>query len=231
MDVLSELRGAVVSGQAKEAAAKAAEGLAAGVSAATLLQDGLIAAMTRVGELYEQGDFYVPEMLVAAHAMTEALAVLKPHLVDEGVPAVATVAIGTVKGDLHDIGKNLVSMMLEGAGFRVVDLGVDVPAERFVQAARDGADVVGMSALITTTMVEMEKNVAAIAAAGLRDRVRIVVGGAPVTQGYAQAIGADGSAPDASGAVRLVRTLLGVEPPEEGGEGAGRPQLAPPARR
>jgi 5-methyltetrahydrofolate--homocysteine methyltransferase len=210
MSLLDELREAVVEGQAKAAVAKVAQGLAEGVPAGTLLQEGLIAALTHVGELYEQGEIYVPEMLVAAHAMTEALALLKPELLTEGVQSAGTVAIGTVKGDLHDIGKNLVAMMLEGAGFQVVDLGVDVPAERFVQAILDGASVVGMSALITTTMVNMQENIAAITEAGLRDKAHIVVGGAPLTAEYADAIGADGYAPDASSAVRMVRQLLAV---------------------
>ena len=208
MALLEELREAVVTGQAKVAVAKVTEGLAEGMPAATLLQDGLITAMGRVGELYEQGDFYVPEMLVAADAMTKALAVLKPELVSEGAPEGATIAIGTVKGDLHDIGKNLVAMMLQGAGFQIVDLGVDVSGERFVQAIRDGAAVVGMSALLTTTMVEMEQNIAAIAEAGLRNQARIFVGGAPITAEYAEAIGADGYAPDASSTVRRVQELL-----------------------
>ena len=212
MALLEELREAVVTGQAKVAVAKVTEGLAEGMPAATLLQDGLITAMGRVGELYEQGDFYVPEMLVAADAMTKALAVLKPELVSEGAPEGATIAIGTVKGDLHDIGKNLVAMMLQGAGFQIVDLGVDVSTERFVQAIRDGAAVVGMSALLTTTMVEMEQNIAAIAEAGLRDQARIVVGGAPITAEYAEAIGADGFAPDASSTVRRVQELLAATP-------------------
>jgi 5-methyltetrahydrofolate--homocysteine methyltransferase len=212
MALLEELREAVVTGQAKVAVAKVTEGLAEGMPAATLLQDGLITAMGRVGELYEQGDFYVPEMLVAANAMTEALAVLKPELVSEGAPEGATIAIGTVKGDLHDIGKNLVAMMLQGAGFQIVDLGVNVPGERFVQAIREGAEVIGMSALLTTTMVEMEQNIAAIAEAGLRDQARIIVGGAPITAEYADAIGADGFAPDASSTVRRVQELLAAEP-------------------
>jgi 5-methyltetrahydrofolate--homocysteine methyltransferase len=209
---LEELREAIVSGQAKDAAAKTTDGLALGIPASRLLQEGLIAAMGKVGDLYEQGEFYVPEMLVAANAMKEALAVLRPHLVDEGVPPVATVAIGTVKGDLHDIGKNLVAMMLEGAGFRIVDLGVDVAPDRFVESIREGADVVGLSALLTTTMVEMKSTIDAIVAAGVRGRTRVVVGGAPITAEYAEAIGADGYAPDASGAVRLVRELLALEP-------------------
>jgi 5-methyltetrahydrofolate--homocysteine methyltransferase len=212
MTLLGELREAIVEGKAPAAVARTRDGLAEGIPAGTLLQEGLIAAMARVGELYEQGEYYVPEMLVAAHAMSEALAVLKPELVNEGVPPIATVAIGTVKGDLHDIGKNLVAMMLEGAGFRIVDLGVDVEPERFVQAIEDGADVVGMSALLTTTMVNMQDAMAVISAAGVRPRARVVVGGAPVTAEYAQAIGADGFAPDASGAVRLVRELLALEP-------------------
>ena len=212
MTLVEELRDAVVNGQPKVAVAKVTEGLEQGIPAGTLLQEGLITAMARVGELYEQGDYYVPEMLVAAHSMTEALAVLKPELVAEDVPATATVAIGTVKGDLHDVGKNLVAMMLEGAGYRVVDLGVDVSRERFVQAVRDGADVVGMSALLTTTMVEMQENINAIAEAGLRDRARILVGGAPITAEYAEAIGADGFASDASSTVRRVKELVAAEP-------------------
>ena len=208
MSLLEELREAVAEGQAKAAVAKVAQGLAEGIPAGTLLHDGLIAAMAHVGQLYEQGEIYVPEMLVAARAMTDALALLKPELVSEGVPAAGTVAIGTVKGDLHDIGKNLVAMMLEGAGYRIVDLGVDVQAEQFVQAIRDGADVAAMSALLTTTMLNMQENIAAITEAGLRDKARIIVGGAPITAEYAEAIGADGFAADASSAVRMVRQLL-----------------------
>ena len=208
MSLQDELREAVADGQAKLAVAKVTQGLAEGVPAGTLLREGLIAAMAQVGELYEQGEIYVPEMLVAAYAMTEALAVLKPELVSEGVPTEGTVAIGTVKGDLHDIGKNLVAMMLEGAGYQIVDLGVDVRAEQFIQAIRDGADVAAMSALLTTTMPNMQANIAAITEAGLRDKARIIVGGAPLTAEYAEAIGADGFAADASSAVRLVRQLL-----------------------
>jgi 5-methyltetrahydrofolate--homocysteine methyltransferase len=208
MALLDELHDAVVNGQAKTAVAKATEGLAEGIPARSILQEGLISAMARVGELYEQGEFYVPDMLVAANAMQEALAVLKPELVADGVPAAATVAIGTVKGDLHDVGKNLVAMILEGAGFRIVDLGVDVAPEQFVQAVRDGADVIGLSALLTTTMVNMQGVVTAVEDAGLREQARIVVGGAPVTAEFAEAIGADGFAPDASGAVRMVQQLL-----------------------
>jgi 5-methyltetrahydrofolate--homocysteine methyltransferase len=215
MTLIEELREAVVEGQARDAVAKVEQGLAEGMPANDLLQDGLIAAMRQVGELYDQGEYYVPEMLVAANAMKEALAVLKPHLVADGVPVTSTIAIGTVKGDLHDVGKNLVSMMLEGAGYRIVDLGVDVPADGFVRAIRDGADMVGMSALLTTTMPRMQENIAAIEEAGLRDAALVVVGGAPITEEYAQTIGADGFAADASAAVRMVDSLLAaVGPPK-----------------
>jgi 5-methyltetrahydrofolate--homocysteine methyltransferase len=210
MAVLDELREAVIDGQAKVAVAKATQGLEQGIPAEVLLQDGLIAAMREVGRLFEEGEIYVPEMLVAARAMSATVAVLKPRLVEHAVRSSGTVAIGTVQGDLHDIGKNLVAMMLEGSGFEVVDLGTDVAPERFIDAIRAGADVVGMSALLTTTMTSMKDVVDAITAAGLRDQVRIIVGGAPITAKYAAQIGADGYAPDASKAVRKVRELLAV---------------------
>jgi 5-methyltetrahydrofolate--homocysteine methyltransferase len=208
MTVTDELRQAVVDGQLKPAVAKVEQGLAEGMEAGRLLTEGLIAAMAQVGQLYEEGEIFVPEMLVAARAMTAALGVLKPHLVEEGVEAAGTVAIGTVQGDLHDIGKNLVAMMLEGSGFEIMDLGVDVPAERFVQAIREGANVVAMSALLTTTMTNMQATVNAIREAGLRDKARIIIGGAPITKAYADEIGADGYAVDASSAARLVREVL-----------------------
>jgi len=210
MAVLDELREAVIDGQAKLAVAKATQGLEQGIPAEILLQDGLIAAMREVGRLFEEGEIYVPEMLVAARAMKATVAVLKPRLIEHSVQSSGTVAIGTVQGDLHDIGKNLVAMMLEGSGFEVVDLGTDVPPERFIDAIRAGADVVGMSALLTTTMTSMKDVVDAITAAGLRDQVRVIVGGAPITAKYAAQIGADGYAPDASKAVRKVHELLTV---------------------
>ncbi len=210
MTVLEELRQAVVDGRAKLAVTKVTQGLEEGIPAEVLLQDGLIAAMKEVGQLFEEHEIYVPEMLVAARAMNATVAVLKPRLVEREVRSSGTVAIGTVEGDLHDIGKNLVAMMLEGNGYEVVDLGTDVPPERFVDAIRAGADVVAMSALLTTTMTSMKDVVEAIRAAGLRDRVRIIVGGAPITARYAAEIGADGYAPDASKAVRKVRELLTV---------------------
>jgi 5-methyltetrahydrofolate--homocysteine methyltransferase len=208
MATLDELREAVVDGQAKVAVAKVTEALAQGTDAGTVLREGLIVGMAQVGKLYEDGEVFVPEMLVAARAMSAALAVLKPHLVEQGVASSGKVAIGTTEGDLHDIGKNLVAMMLEGSGYEIVDLGVDVPATKFIEAIRDGANVVAMSALLTTTMTNMRSTIAAIEAAGLRDQVRIVVGGAPITKSYADEIGADGYAEDASGAVRMVKEVL-----------------------
>jgi len=208
MGTLDELREAIVDGQAKVAEAKVTEALAAGTDAGTVLREGLIAGMAQVGKLYEDGEVFVPEMLVAARAMTAALAVLKPRLVEQGVASSGKVAIGTTEGDLHDIGKNLVAMMLEGSGYEIVDLGVDVPPAKFIEAIRDGANVVAMSALLTTTMTNMQSTIEAIKAAGLRDQVRIVVGGAPITKSYADEIGADGYAEDASGAVRMVKEVL-----------------------
>jgi 5-methyltetrahydrofolate--homocysteine methyltransferase len=208
MALLEELRKAVVDGQAKLAVAKVTEGLDAGIEAGPLLREGLIAAMAQVGQLYEEGEIFVPEMLVAARAMAAALTVLKPHLVEGGVASGGTVAIGTTQGDLHDIGKNLVAMMLEGSGYEIVDLGVDVPAEKIIEAIRNGANVVAMSALLTTTMTNMQVTIEAIREAGLRDQVRIIIGGAPITKSYADEIGADGYAEDASSAVRLVKEVL-----------------------
>jgi 5-methyltetrahydrofolate--homocysteine methyltransferase len=208
MTRIDEIYDAVVNGQLTQVSEKVSQAVTEGIAASTILNDGLIAAMREVGEQFEQGEAFVPEMLVAAKAMERALVVLKPYLVDQGVKPLGIVAIGTVKGDLHDIGKKLVAMMLEGSGFEIVDLGADVLPERFVQAVRDGAQVVALSALLTTTMPAMKAVVEAINAAGLRDRVRIIVGGAPLTQAYADQIGADGFAPDSSSAVRKVLELI-----------------------
>jgi 5-methyltetrahydrofolate--homocysteine methyltransferase len=182
--------------------------LDAGVAPGEILNTALISAMDKVGQLFEEGEYFVPEMLVAARAMKAGLEILKPLLVDSGVDPVGKVVLGTVKGDLHDIGKNLVAMMLEGAGFEMVDLGADVSPDQFVAAVRDGVDVVGLSALLTTTMPAMENTIRAIEESGLRDRVKIIVGGAPVTAEYARQIGADGYAADASQAATLVRELI-----------------------
>ncbi len=199
----------VVDGEAAEVESGVKAALAAGVGAEEILHKGLVAAMDEVGQRFEEGDLFVPEMLIAARAMQAGLALLKPHLIKADVKAAGKVAIGTVKGDLHDIGKNLVAMMLEGAGFEVHDLGVDVTPEAFVKAAQDGVQVIGMSALLTTTMSNMEVTVQALKAAGLRDKVKVMIGGAPVTQEYANKIGADGFAADASSATRIARQLVG----------------------
>jgi 5-methyltetrahydrofolate--homocysteine methyltransferase len=192
---------------AVEAGVKAA--LASGVDANIILQDALIKAMAEVGQRFENGDFFVPEMLIAARAMKAGLEILRPQLAAANVKALGKVVIGTVQGDLHDIGKNLVSMMLEGAGFEVIDLGADVSPVKFAQAIREHKpQFVGMSALLTTTMPRMKDTIEAIEDMGLRRAVKVMVGGAPVTEKYAQQIGADIYAPDASSAARLARQLV-----------------------
>ena len=198
----------VIDGQAAAVDAGVKEALAQGTAPDVVLKEGLIAAMDEVGKRFEEGEFFVPEMLIAARAMQAGLKILKPQLAQSGVKAAGVVAIGTVKGDLHDIGKNLVAMMLEGAGFEVRDLGVDVSPEKFVQAAQEGVQVIGMSALLTTTMGSMQKTIEALKAANVRDKVKVIIGGAPVTDAYAKQIGADAFAPDASSATRAVRSLI-----------------------
>ena len=207
---MKEVYEGVISGNQKVVGEGVQAALDAGTSPATILFDYLIPAMTEVGERFERNEFFVPEMLIAARAMQAGMVLIKPLLVESGVEPVGTVALGTVKGDLHDIGKNLVSMMMEGSGFEVMDLGVDAAADKFIQAVRDGADVLAMSALLTTTMPSMKTTIDALVEAGLRDQVKVLIGGAPVTQAYADQIGADGYAPDASSASRAAKELLGV---------------------
>jgi 5-methyltetrahydrofolate--homocysteine methyltransferase len=198
----------VIDGEASEVESGVQSALAEGISPNTILHGALIPAMDEVGRRFENGDFYVPEMLIAARAMQTGLRILKPHLVTDGNKSTGKVAIGTVKGDLHDIGKNLVAMMLEGAGFEVHDLGVDIAPDAFVKAAQEGVQIICMSALLTTTMTNMSATIDALKAAGLRGKVKVMVGGAPVTQEYASKIGADAFAPDASSAVRAARQLM-----------------------
>jgi len=199
----------VVEGQAPAVEAGVKAELDAGTDPETILKQALIAPMDYVGQQFEDGEFFVPEMLIAARAMQAGMSLLKPYLVETGVQSAGIVAIGTVKGDLHDIGKNLVAMMLEGAGFEVIDLGVDVPSDKFLEVAMSGAQVIGMSALLTTTMGGMKEVIEAIEDGDLRDDVKIIIGGAPVTDAFAQQIGADAYAPDASSAVRRIRELIG----------------------
>jgi methylmalonyl-CoA mutase cobalamin-binding domain/chain len=183
--------------------------LASGMGPDTILFDALIPSLEEVGARFERGDFFVPEMLIAGKAMSGALNVLRPLLAETGAESIGTYVMGTVKGDVHDIGKNLVNIMLEGAGFTVIDLGVQTPPEKFIAAIREHKpDIVGMSAFLTTTMPMFKVNIHEITKAGLRDDVIIMVGGAPVTQEYADAVGADGYAADASTAVRLAKELI-----------------------
>ncbi|MEW6578534.1 MAG: corrinoid protein [Chloroflexota bacterium] len=209
MSLIQEIRQAVIDGQAKVVVPKVEQALAEGLDPDVILHEGLIDAMGEVGRMFEEGEYFVPEMLIAARAMSAALELLKPLLVEKGVEPIGTVAIGTVKGDLHDIGKSLVAMMLEGAGFEIVNLGVDVAPEKFVAEIQKGAQIVAMSALLTTTMPNMKTTIEALKAAGLRDKAKVLIGGAPVTQAYADEIGADGYAPDASAAVRKAKQLIG----------------------
>jgi 5-methyltetrahydrofolate--homocysteine methyltransferase len=209
MSVMQELYNLVIEGRAGDVPGKVQQALDEGVPPGQILNEGLIAAMREVGRRFEEGEAFVPEMLIAARAMSAALSILRPHLVEGGVEPVGRFAIGTVKGDLHDIGKSLVAMMCEGEGFDIMDLGVDVAPERFVQAVQEGAQIIGMSALLTTTRSNMKAVIDAINEAGLRDQVKIMVGGAPVTAEFATEIGADGYADDASSAARKARELMG----------------------
>jgi len=181
----------------------------AGVAAEDILKQGLIPAMGEVGDLFEKGEYFVPEMLISARAMQSGLDLLKPLLASAEVQSTGKVVLGTVQGDLHDIGKSLVGMMLEGAGFELVDLGADVSPEKFAQAVRENQpDIVAMSALLTTTMPAMKTTIDALEEAGLRSQVKVMVGGAPITDEYANGIGADGFAPDASRAASLAKKLV-----------------------
>ncbi len=211
---LSVIRQRVVEGDAKGTAAAIREALAEHVSAVDILKEGLIPGMEKVGHLFSEGEYYVPELLLAARAMSAALDILRPLLAGTGYEPAGKIVIGTVKGDLHDIGKKLVAIMLEGSGFEVVDLGCDVAPERFVAAVKEsGASLVGLSALLTTTLPAMETTIRAVHAATPPGAVRIMVGGAPVTDAFAKHIGADGYGADASSAVDLARQLLQLSAP------------------
>lgn len=200
---------AILNGDAKTAKATTAAALAAGVSAISLVQDYMVPAMTEAGSRFECNEYFVPDLLVSAQAMKGSMELLRPQLAASGAQSAGRVAIGTVKGDLHDIGKNLVGMMLQGGGFEVIDLGIDVSAERFIAAINEhDVRLLGMSALLTTTMPYMAKVIQAVREAGLSD-VKIMVGGAPLTQRFANDIGADGYASDASTAVELAHRLVG----------------------
>lgn len=209
LPILSVMREKVIIGDRDEVVVKVREALEGKIIPEDILNEGLIAGMAEVGERFERDELYVPEMLRAARAMKAGLAVLQPHLVEAGTQAAGKVVIGTVEGDLHDIGKNLVGAMLEGAGFEVIDLGINVPAEEFAAAVRErSADIVAMSTLLTTTMDKMRSTIEVLVGLGLREGVKVLVGGAPVTDAFANRIGADGYAPNASRAVSIAKDLL-----------------------
>ena len=207
-ETLKALFDAVLDGQREVAKESVQKALAAGIAPGEVL-DTMVNAMGEVGQLFEEGEYFVPEMLIAARAMKTGMDILKPELVDADIQPAGKIVAGTVRGDLHDIGKNLVCMMLEGAGFQVVDLGSDVSPEAFVQAVNEHQpDFIAMSALLTTTMPNMQTTIEALKAAGVRDQVKVLIGGAPITDAYAAKIGADGYAPDASRAVKLAKALV-----------------------
>lgn len=199
----------VIRGDAPSVQKEVQAAIDAGIGADEILKQGLIPAMQEVGDLFEKGEYFVPEMLVSARAMQSGLELLKPLLASAEVKSTGKVVLGTVQGDLHDIGKNLVGMMFEGAGFELVDLGANVSPEKFAQSIRENQpDILAMSALLTTTMPAMKTTIEALEGAGLRNQVKVMVGGAPITDEYADEIGADGFAPDASRAVSLGKKLL-----------------------
>lgn len=208
-ELLEKMQADLYRGNAAEVEAATQEALDSGMSAGEILHAGLLEGMDKVGADFKAGNLFIPEVLMAAKAMHAGLNLLHPLLAESDSPSRGTIVMGTVEGDLHDIGKNLVGMMLEGAGFEVIDLGTDVGPEAFVDAVRDGGvDLVGMSALLTTTMASMRDTIHVLTEAGLRERVKIIVGGAPVTAGFAKEIGADGYAEDAAAAVDTARALL-----------------------
>ncbi len=210
-DILDELYDHTIDGEKEPVVALTKEGLELGIEPLDILFDGLIPALEEVGNLFEEGTFFVPEMLVAAKAMHGAMEVLRPLIAETGIKPVGTFVMGTVKGDIHDIGKNLCNVMLEGAGFDVIDLGVNVQEQDFVDAIRKHKpQAVGMSAFLTTTIPMFTPTIQAIKDAGLRDDVLIFVGGAPVTQEYCDSVGADGYAPNASALVRVLKGMMGV---------------------
>ncbi|MBM4142383.1 MAG: cobalamin-binding protein [Lentisphaerae bacterium] len=209
MTLVEQIAENLMKGKANDVKALVEKALAENLPPGKILNEGLLAGMSVVGERFKKNEVYVPEVLIAARAMKAGMAVLQPRLAAAGVEPLATAVIGTVKGDLHDIGKNLVAMMLEGAGFKVVDLGIDVPPEKFVSGARDNkAGVIGVSALLTTTMTNMKAVVEQVKASDIAARAKVMIGGAPVTQAFCDEIGADGYAPDAASAADLAKQLI-----------------------
>lgn len=210
-DVLKQMAASLEKGDAAGVKSLTEKALGDNITPGDILNKGLVAGMDVVGERFKNNEIFIPEVLIAARAMKAGMEIIKPMLAESNVESRGKVLIGTVKGDLHDIGKNIVSMMLEGAGFDVVNLGTDMTIERISEAMeKDKPNVLGMSALLTTTMVYMKEVIEALQKAGTRDQVKVVIGGAPITQAYADEIGADGYAPDAGTAVDLVKGLLNI---------------------
>ena len=208
---LKKIADNLIKGKAPEVKQLVQRAIDAGEDVEKVLNEGLVAGMSVVGAKFKANEFYIPEVLIAARAMKTGMGILRPILQEKNIKGIGTVVLGTVRGDLHDIGKNLVAMMLEGAGFEIIDLGVDVSPEKFIETAKEKkADLVGLSALLTTTMPSMKDVVKAVGDSGLKDKVKVIIGGAPLTQSYADEIGADGYAPDAASAVDEVKQLLGA---------------------
>ena len=209
MTILEEISAALQAGRAEDVAALVQEAIDSNIAAQEILDNGLLAGMSIIGTKFKNNEVYVPEVLIAARALNRGTDILKPRLLEEGVKPIGTAVICTVKGDLHDIGKNLVKMMLEGVGFETIDLGVDASAEKIVEAVKaHNPQVVCLSALLTTTMNQLEIVVQALEAAQLRDRVKVMIGGAPVTQAYCDQIGADAYAPDAASAAEIAKAFV-----------------------
>ena len=206
MSVLQEMAEALMKGKAKDVGELVEKALSEGLAPNDILNEGLLSGMNVIGARFKKNEVYVPEVLIAARAMKSGMAILQPKLAEAGVEPIGIAVIGTVKGDLHDIGKNLVGMMLEGAGLKVVDAGIDVTPEKFIEVVKEsGATVLGLSALLTTTMTNMKDVVAAVAASDLAGKIKIMIGGAPVTQAFCDEIGADGYAADAASAADLAK--------------------------
>jgi 5-methyltetrahydrofolate--homocysteine methyltransferase len=211
MELLQEIANCIINGKAPDTEQLVQKALDSGIPVRDILNRGMIAGMDVVGQKFKNNEFYVPEVLIAARAMKTGMKLLKPRFAEAGVEPIAKLVLGTIKGDLHDIGKNLVAMMLEGAGFEIIDLGVDVTSEKFAAAIKENnAQVIGMSALLTTTMLNMKSTIEALKNDGIRNSIKVIIGGAPVTQSYADEIGADGYAADAATAVTEVKRLLSL---------------------
>ena len=209
MDLLQEISNELQVGNFKEVHRLTQEALDAGISASEILRGGLIAGMDIVGDKFKKDELFIPEVLVAAKAMHAGMEILRPKLVETGAVLTGKVILGTVKGDLHDIGKNLVRMMMEGGGFQVIDLGIDIASERFIEEVKSRQpDILGLSALLTTTMSRMKEVIQLLITAGIRNEVKVMVGGAPLTDKFAKEIGADGYAPDAVSAVQVAKSLI-----------------------